>query len=179
MIKHYKSCLFYPSKSKLESSKLGCVWKFITGENLNGAHNSLVDERGQMDVVIHKYIIHFMDKSSYIYCISDILTMAKQAAMMKRMEPDHPVHKTWIEIDHETTKNGLHEWMTQMTGLNPVVNVIHPIVFMMWISLQYSSICSPSNCLSILSRWWKYTYEDWVVHIHRAWLDRDDNTTFW
>jgi hypothetical protein len=41
VIQHYKGCKFHPTKSKLESLELGCVWKFITNRNLNGAHDSL------------------------------------------------------------------------------------------------------------------------------------------
>jgi hypothetical protein len=51
-INHYKSCALHPSRSKLESLELGCVWKFITGQNLNGAHDSLIDAKAQTDITI-------------------------------------------------------------------------------------------------------------------------------
>jgi hypothetical protein len=39
VIKGYK-CPLHPDKSKLDSLELGVVYQFITGENLNGAHDS-------------------------------------------------------------------------------------------------------------------------------------------
>jgi len=35
--------------------ELGAVWKFITGQNLNGAHDSLIDAKAKTDIVIHNF----------------------------------------------------------------------------------------------------------------------------
>ena len=51
VISDYKTCPFHPSKSRLEKLELGAVWKHLMGQNLNGAHNSLVDVRSQTDIV--------------------------------------------------------------------------------------------------------------------------------
>ena len=31
------------------------MWKFITGQNLNGAHDSLIDAKAKTDIVIHNF----------------------------------------------------------------------------------------------------------------------------
>jgi hypothetical protein len=50
VIKAYK-CPLHPTKSKLDSLELGVVYRFITGNNLNGAHDSLVDVKAQTTVI--------------------------------------------------------------------------------------------------------------------------------
>ena len=56
IIGHYTGCRLDPSKSGLESLELGYVWKqHITGNNLNGAHDSMVDVCAQMDIVCNQH----------------------------------------------------------------------------------------------------------------------------
>ena len=47
VIGEYSQCPLHKSRSKLESLELGCVWTFISCDNLNGAHDSLVDAPAQ------------------------------------------------------------------------------------------------------------------------------------
>ena len=52
-IRYYKGCKLHPSKSKLDSLELGCVWKHLNvGHNLNGAYDSLVDVKAQSNVLL-------------------------------------------------------------------------------------------------------------------------------
>lgn len=51
VIKNYRSCSIHPSKSRLDSLELGVVYKFVTGYNLNGAHDSSVDVKAQTMVI--------------------------------------------------------------------------------------------------------------------------------
>ena len=67
VIINYKGCKLYPSKSKLDSLELGCIWKHINdGQNLNGAHNSLVDVKAQSDVLIHPSFVPYIDQKASI-----------------------------------------------------------------------------------------------------------------
>ena len=60
-IAKYSRCKYNLDKSKLVSLSLGCVYKFIKGGSLNGAHNSLVDVQAQTAVVTHQYFLPFID----------------------------------------------------------------------------------------------------------------------
>lgn len=64
VIKNYKSCSLHPSKSKLDSLELGVVFKFITGDNLNGAHDSLVDVKAQNTVITYSEVIKWCQGKS-------------------------------------------------------------------------------------------------------------------
>ena len=72
VIGEYSRCPLHKSRSKLESLELGCVWKVISGDNLNGTHNSLVDVQAQTDIVTSKYLIDFIDLIKSICSINDI-----------------------------------------------------------------------------------------------------------
>lgn len=66
------------SKSKLELLELGCVWKFISSENPNGAHNSLVDAKAQTDNVTSKFFMDFITFGKLICSINNIFIKIKQ-----------------------------------------------------------------------------------------------------
>ena len=105
-IQSYKSCPLHPSKSKLESLELGCVWKHIKGSNLNGAYDSLVDVKAQTDVVIHSSFHKFIDRAQSIRLVADIFSKNEQSKMAKRLEPSRPVHEPWLELEDDT----IFEW---------------------------------------------------------------------
>ena len=98
VIKTYSGCKLHPSKSKLESLELGCVYKHITGSNLNGAHDSLVDVRAQTAVITSKDFVPYINKTKSIRLIQDIFSRAEQREMLKRLEPLRPVHSPWVEL---------------------------------------------------------------------------------
>ena len=97
VIKSYKSCPFHPTKSKLDSLELGCVWKFVTGENLNNAHDSLIDAKAQTDIVTSNHFIPFIDKTKSIRNIDEIFSKRDTLDMIKKLEPSRPVHDPWKE----------------------------------------------------------------------------------
>jgi hypothetical protein len=62
MIEEYKTCAFNKTKSKIERYELGVVWKYANhGPNLNGAHNSLVVVKAQVDIITHLSFVPFID----------------------------------------------------------------------------------------------------------------------
>ena len=84
VIKKYKGCKLNPTKRKLDSLELGAVWKYIKGgENLNGAHNSLVDAMAQTDVLIHESFTPYIDRGFSIHLINDIFSKNQQAVRNK------------------------------------------------------------------------------------------------
>jgi hypothetical protein len=99
IITEYKSCPFHQSKSKLEKLELGAVWKHLMGQNLNGAHNSLVDVRAQTDIVTSTQFLPFIDRAKSIRPIDEIFSRATQRLMAKELEPSRPVHEPWVEFD--------------------------------------------------------------------------------
>jgi hypothetical protein len=98
VINSYKTCPYHPAKSKLESLELGCVWKYNTGNNLNGAHDSLVDAKAQTDIIIHKHFQSFIDRTKSFRLVADIFSRAEQREMVKKMEPLRGVHDPWFEV---------------------------------------------------------------------------------
>ena len=102
IIREYRGCMYHKSKSKLESLELGCVWKFMTGNNLNGAHDSLVDVKAQTDIVISKHFVNYLDKSKSVRLIENIFSKSVQSAMAKKLEPTRPVHEPWFELDKDS-----------------------------------------------------------------------------
>ena len=100
VIGEYSRCPLHKSRSKLESLKLGCVWKFISGDNLNDAHSSLFNVQAQTDILSSKYFIAFIDLTKSIRLIY-IFTKTEQRDMAKQLESSHPVHKPWQEVDPE------------------------------------------------------------------------------
>jgi hypothetical protein len=96
-IKGYK-CPLHPDKSKLDSLELGVVYQFITGENLNGARDSLVDVKAQTTVIMSTQFREYIDKAKSIRLVEDIFTAAEKREMLKKMESLQPVHEPWIEL---------------------------------------------------------------------------------
>jgi hypothetical protein len=78
VIGEYSRCPLHKSRSKLEPLEVGCVWKCISGNNLNGGHDSLVDVPAQTDIVTSKYFIDFIDLTKSIHLINEIFTKTEQ-----------------------------------------------------------------------------------------------------
>ena len=68
---------------------MGCVWKFISGENLNGAHDFFVDVKAQTDVVVSKQFSSFIDKQQSIRNVADIFSK-KQDGVAARAYASSP-----------------------------------------------------------------------------------------
>jgi hypothetical protein len=97
VIGNYTGCRLNPCNSGLESLELGYVWKYITGNNLNGAHDSMVDVVAQTDIVTHQHFISYLDVSKSVRLIENIFTKTERAEMLKKLEPSRPVHAPWFE----------------------------------------------------------------------------------
>ena len=81
------------NKSKLDSYDLGVICKYINdGDNLNGAHNSMVDTKAQTYIIINKIFIPFINCSSLVILISVIFSKNQQNKWIKEMDPIHEVH---------------------------------------------------------------------------------------
>ena len=102
VIKHYGSCPLNQKKSKLDSLELGCIWSYIhNNQNLNGAHDSLVDVRAQTDILLHKFFVPFINRTPSIQPIDLIFSKTQQNQMKRDMEPIRPVHPPWQELSAE------------------------------------------------------------------------------
>ena len=78
VIGEYSQCLLHYSLSKLEFLELDYVWKFISEENLNDAHDSLVDAQSHTDIVTSKYFVDFIDLTKSICSINESFTKTEQ-----------------------------------------------------------------------------------------------------
>jgi hypothetical protein len=91
VIDKYTRCPLHSSRSKLESLQLGCVWKYITGANLNGMHDSLIDCQAQTDIVTSDQLLPYLNVTNSIRLIKDIFTKMEQHEMAKGLELTCPV----------------------------------------------------------------------------------------
>ena len=94
VIKGYK-CPLHPDKNKLDGLELSVVYHFITGVNLNGAHDSLVDAKAQTTVITSAQFREYIDKakSITIRLAEDIFTGAEKRDTLKKMESLRLVHE--------------------------------------------------------------------------------------
>ena len=117
VIKAYK-CPLHPVKSKLDSLELGVVYQYITGHNLNSAHDALlVDVKAQTTVITSKHYREYIDKSKSIRLVEDIFTAAEQRDMLKKMESLRPVHEPWFELVEGDMDGPKPNWMRQAAPL--------------------------------------------------------------
>ncbi len=100
VLNHYKSCPLHPSKTKLESSNLKLVYKYITGTDLIGAHNIIIDCKAQTAIIENGMIYSFVDKTKYIFLIDYLFSKHEQRKMKTRLKPAKPVHEQWIELNN-------------------------------------------------------------------------------
>lgn len=98
VIKNYRGCSLHPSKSKLDSLELGVVYQHLTGSNLNGAHDALVDVKAQSEIITSTRFIPYIDKTKSIRLVEEIFSQAETRDMLKSMESLRPVHEPWFEL---------------------------------------------------------------------------------
>ena len=81
---------------------MGVFWKYLhDGTNLNGAHDSLVNAKAQMDVVLSPVFVPYLNRWQSIIPIDKIFTKTNIREWMKDQEPLRHVHKPWVEINED------------------------------------------------------------------------------
>ena len=117
VIEKYKSCGFNKTKSKIEAYELGVVRKYANnGNNLSGAHDSLVDVKAQTDILVHGSFVPFIDRSSSILPIDEKISRTVQNEWRKELEPIRPVHAPWVELTNEHNIMWEPWWQDKYTG---------------------------------------------------------------
>ena len=97
-IGNYGSFSLNKKKLKLDIYELGVIWKYINdGDNLNRAHNIMVDTKAQTDIIINKIFISFINSSSPVQLISGIFSKNLQNKWRKDMDTIRKVHAPWKE----------------------------------------------------------------------------------
>ncbi len=177
MIKHYKSCPLHPSKSKLESLRLDIIYRFVTGTELQGAHNSLNDVRAQTTIVTSNKLRNFIDKSISVSSIDDIFSRQEKADILKTLESIRPVHEPWMEIN-ATSDNAGFSWSPSekinYTGpeggppCGPTDAVLNIARSMKSIASIFFFIFPLSLFEYIANMSEKYAYKEWVVEKTRT-----------
>ena len=181
LIRHYKSCAINPIKSKIESLELGDVWSFLFKRNLNGAHNSLVDVKAQTDIVTHPSFVPFLNRKESIRLVSDIFSSTKRVKMAKKLEPTHPVHQPWEELDKGSTFQWKPDRRDTYKGGDGAGKTVGPSAEMKGVArtgdlAKMFFQAMPLEAIDhIVLRTNAYAHEDWVVEAPR--LDREGNVT--
>ena len=65
------------------------------GANLNGAYDSLVDAKGQSNIILHPWFVPYLNKGASIADITEIFTKTEIREWKKEMESIRPVHHPW------------------------------------------------------------------------------------
>ena len=149
-------------------------------QNLNWAHNSLVDAKAQSDIVIHPLFVPYINKGASIHLITEIFTKTEIREWKKEMEPIRPVHAPWKEIDKENDvqwKPDRYDSYLGPSGGSPE----GPSSAMCQASRSAKSLACiffsmvPLSFFVRVAEWTKkYCYEDWVVE--KFGNDRDGKT---
>ena len=93
MIKKWRSCEINPRRSKLESLSLGSVWSYTNGgKSMEGAHDSLVDASAQVDIVLHKSFVPFINRTEAFAPIENIFGANQLRELKRELELIRPVH---------------------------------------------------------------------------------------
>ena len=95
VIRSRASCKLHKSKSKMEGTQLSTVWKFATGRSLppgQAWHNSIVDVKGQTDIVIDPRFISWIDRDISVRSVEKIFTNALTREWRKKLELLKIVH---------------------------------------------------------------------------------------
>ncbi len=179
MIKKYTSIPVHPKHSKIESLELGSVWKYLFGRNLNGAHNSLNDAKAQTDIMIHKDVIPFINRTNTIKLITDIFSKKQQDDWKKKMEPNLPLHDPWRDQKKDNDVKWTPSRRDQYTGPEggPTMG---PTSYIRGVATSAQTLACMFLAIMPLAFWervavmsHKYFYEDWVVETSAK--DRDGN----
>ena len=94
IIKNQPSCALNKSKSDLCNYSLGTAYKYVTGNDLVGAHNSLVDSRAQGKILFDHRFWKYRDKVNSIQTVDEVFAPKKKVWGKQRQEiffhPHHP-----------------------------------------------------------------------------------------
>ena len=95
---YYTGCSFNSMHSKLDSIELGMLRQHIKRENLNGAHNFLVDAKAQADILAPPVFVPHINKNQSIQEIDSIFSKTQVREWQKEIKPLHPIHAPWIDL---------------------------------------------------------------------------------
>ena len=99
VIQTYKSCKLNHQRTGNDTYALGEVWKVVTKKDeLEKAHDAIVDCRAQMDVLCSKEFKAYLNKTNSIKTIAEIISKKEQNELKKDTESIRPVHKPWKEL---------------------------------------------------------------------------------
>lgn len=118
VITKYTSCKINPIKSKIEALELGVVYKFLNGNPLEGAHDSLVDCKAQSTIIMDESFVPFINRTQSVKLITQLFDKTTINEWKKRMEPVQPVHEPWIELTEDNDVTWEPQFEDKYTGPN-------------------------------------------------------------
>ena len=119
VIRSRASCKLHKSKSKMEGTQLSTVWKFATGRSLppgQAWHNSIVDVKGQTDIVIDPRFVSWIDRDISVRSVEKIFANALTREWRKKLEPLKTVHSPWTEQTAEASVEWEPDLADRYTG---------------------------------------------------------------
>lgn len=100
VIRHYSMCQINPSKSEIPNLKLKTVYQHVTGDPLEGAHDSLVDACGQMRIIFDKRFKGFWNRAKSVVLIDNIWDKKQKRSMDMDHESRQLPHSSW-KVDEQ------------------------------------------------------------------------------
>jgi hypothetical protein len=92
VISGFKLSHLHKSNYKVKGYDLGSVWKYINGQNLNKAYNSLINVEAQTNILINQKFTAFINRTTSIQTVDAIFSVSQQNNWKKELEPEQPVH---------------------------------------------------------------------------------------
>ena len=171
VIEAYSSCPINKKRSKLDSYELGCVWKYLDSKhnNLNGAHDSLVDAKAQTDIIVHQQFVPFINRSKSILLVDNIFAATQQNEWKKKLEPVREVHPPWMEQTKQQHIKWEPSWQDSYGGpeggpkAGPSQYIIRVARSATSLADIFMAIVPMSFFVEVARLTTKYCYEDWVV----------------
>jgi hypothetical protein len=105
VIEHYTRCPLNPLRTKIGSTAMGNIYKYLFGQELANAHNSLVDAKAQTKIILHKTFLPFMNEQYSIKLLDDVWNRKVQAQAKVASEPTRPVPEPWKADEEMETWN--------------------------------------------------------------------------
>ena len=146
--------------------------------NLNGAHDSLVDERAQTDILTHSSFVPFIDRASSIQPIDEIFSRTLQNEWKKNMEPTRPVHAPWVELTKEHDIKWEPSWQDKYTGPQggPPAG---PTQFIVDIVRSAKGLADIFFAILLLAQRTSALQYHFRIHHHMAWDTHSSRSAFW
>ena len=180
IMKKWKSCRLHKKHSKLDCFSLGNVWSYINdGRYLPDLHDSLVDAKAQVDLLLSAPFVPFIDRTDTLTTVDNIFGANQLRELQRELEPIRPVHEPWVELNAESDLNWEPSGHYSYTGsaggslFGPTSAILTQARTATNLACMFFFLL-PLSFFAKIAAWTdQYCYKDWVVE--KVGRNRDGN----